>query len=73
MEKMKQAAFLLLMAVMNATGVWMLLLRLLGEKIEQVDRMMGCALFACLVSLFLLFFSRQKNVNCHSQVLEHQG
>ena len=73
MEKMKQAAFLLLMAVMNATGVWMLLLRLLGEKIEQVDRMMGCALFACLVLLFLMFFSRQKNVNCHSQVLEHQG
>ena len=71
MEKVKRAAFLLSVSAMNATGVMMLLLRMMGEQIEQVDRILGCALFTCLLLLFLLFFSHQKSVNCHSQVLEH--
>ena len=51
MEKMKQAAFLLLMAVMNATGVWMLLLRLLQFTRNVRQRFV--------ISKFRLFFFRK--------------
>lgn len=73
MEKVKEVGALVFIAAMNATGVWMLLLRLMGEQIEQIDRAMGGALFGCLVLLFLLLFSHKKNRNCDGLVLEQQG
>ncbi|MGN0169850.1 MAG: hypothetical protein ACI39H_03695 [Lachnospiraceae bacterium] len=73
MKKIKQAALLFWLAFIYAAGVWMLLLRLMGQQIEQVNRPLGCALLACLAILFWLLFTHQKNISSHGKTAEQQG